>query len=283
MTHAPLELVVDGQLATIWLNRPEKRNAVTAAMWETLPTLLATVDDDPSIRVLAVRGRGEHFCAGADITELGRALAADTDELPYRSINARAEDALAGIGLPTVAVIDGSCVGGGVQLALACDIRIATDRARFGVTPGKLGITYPARSLERLVATVGPETARRLLYTAELVDAREASSLGLVDSVVDAGGLDEALDALTSALLATSAVTQVATKEMVDAIVRTGSVPRSLSDHWEGRSAAHGDVAEGLAAFASRRPPSFGPRPERSGLRPPAPPGGAATPPAAAS
>jgi enoyl-CoA hydratase/carnithine racemase len=264
MTPAALELVTAGPVATIWLNRPEKRNAVTAPMWDALPELLDTVGDDPSIRVLAVRGRGEHFCAGADITELGVALAADTEALPYRSINARAEDALASVALPTVALIDGSCVGGGVQLALACDLRVSTERARFGVTPGKLGITYPARSLERLVATIGAEAARRLLYTAELIDAEAARSLGLVDRVVGVGGLDAALDELAASLLATSAVTQMATKEMVAAIVATGSVPGALAAHWEGRAATAGDLAEGLSAFAERRAPRFGPRPAGS-------------------
>lgn len=255
-----VRVTVEAPTATMWLDRPDKRNAITAAMWRDIPRLVDEVASMRDVAVLVVRGRGDHFCAGADIAGLGRSLARDDDMVPYRSLNEAAERSLAAAPLPTVAAIDGACIGGGVQLALACDIRVATARSRFGVTPAKLGITYPARSLERLVATVGAPMARRLLLTAELVDAAAALRCGLVTEVVADDGLDEAVVGLTAALAAASPVTQLAAKQMIDEAVRDGAVADATAARWEARAAAAGDLDAGLAAFAARTTPRFSPR-----------------------
>lgn len=258
-----LDLVVDGSLATLWLDRTDKRNAMSAAMWEALPSLVDRAARDPAVRVLLVRGRGDHFCAGADIAELGTSLATDTAAVAYRSLNAAAEAALASAPMPTVAVIDGACIGGGVQLALACDLRVCTTRARIGITAGRLGISFPAPSLERLVATVGAARARRLLLTAEVLDADDALRAGLVDDVVEPEQLDRALAACVADLVSVSAVTQLAAKEMIAELASLGRVPQDLARHWEAVAATGGDLREGLAAFEQRRAPAFGPRPGR--------------------
>jgi enoyl-CoA hydratase/carnithine racemase len=256
-----IELELDGPVARIWLDRPEKRNAMTAAMWAALPGLVDAAASDPAARVLVVGGRGEHFCAGADIEELGTALAADTHAVAYRTINARAEATLAAAPMATVAAIDGSCIGGGVQLALACDLRVCTTRASIGITAARLGITFPAPSLERLVATVGAAAARRLLLTAEVLDADDARRIGLVDAVVQPESLLVAIEATVASLLAVSSVTQLAAKEMAAEIIATGAVSDRLARSWEQIAATHGDLDEGLRAFAARRAPTFGPRP----------------------
>ncbi|HEY8080584.1 MAG TPA: enoyl-CoA hydratase/isomerase family protein [Acidimicrobiales bacterium] len=258
-----IDLELDGPVGRIWLERPEKRNAMTAAMWAALPGLVDTAASDPAVRVLVVRGRGEHFCAGADIAELGTALAADTGAVAYRSLNATAEAALATAPIATVAAIDGSCIGGGVQLALACDLRVCTTRAAIGITAARLGISFPAPSLERLVATVGAAAARRLLMTAAVLDAAGAHHIGLVDAVVAPESLDDAVAATVAELLSVSSVTQLAAKEMVAEIAATGTVSDELARTWEQIAASHGDLDEGLRAFATRGVPAFGPRPSR--------------------
>jgi enoyl-CoA hydratase/carnithine racemase len=260
-----LRLEVTGPVATLWLDRPKKRNAMSAAMWTKLPALLEDAAQDRSVRVLVLRGVGEHFCAGADITELGQALASDADGTTYRATNARAETALWATPLITIAAIDGSCLGGGVQLALACDVRVATNRAQLGITAAKLGVTYPATSLHRLVATVGAPAARRMVLSAEVLDARNAHRIGLVDRVVDPAALDETCTALAGHLVSLSSVTQVAAKELVAAIERSGAVPHELGRTWERIAHASPDLAEGLEAFGARRAPHFGPRPETRG------------------
>jgi enoyl-CoA hydratase/carnithine racemase len=259
-----LELDVASPVATLWLDRENKRNAVSASMWAALPELARTATADHSIRVLVVRGKGDHFCAGADISELGTSLAADGAGQDYRATNARAEAAIRDAPVVTVAAIDGSCMGGGVQLALACDLRVATRRARIGITAGRLGISFPATSLERLVEVVGAGVARRLLVTAEVLGADDAKLLGLVDHVVDDDALDGAVTDLCGALVATSAVTQLAAKEMIAQLSRTGAVDVELAESWERASATSPDLIEGLTAFGERRAPLFGPRPGTS-------------------
>ena len=258
-----LRLDVDGRIATLWLDRPSKRNAMNAGMWEAVPDLVSRAEADDAVRVLVVRGAGDHFCAGADITELGTSLASDSTAVAYRTLNARAEASLTNASVPSLAAIDGACIGGGLQLALSCDVRVATSRAVLAVPAGRLGISFPAASLERLVATVGAARARRLVLTSETLDATTALSIGLLDEVVSPDALDASIAAWCHRIATTSAVSQLAAKEMVAAIVATGSVPAALAAEWESIAAASADLHEGLSAFNERRIASFGPRPPR--------------------
>ena len=156
---APLHVTRDGDIATLWLNRPDKRNAVTYEMWEMLPGVLADLEAEGP-RVLLVRGAGGHFCAGADITGLGTSLADAGVPGGYREVNARAEDALMAFALPVIAVIEGNCIGGGWQIASACDLRVAGSSTLLGITPARLGITYPPEAVRRTMAIVGPSATK---------------------------------------------------------------------------------------------------------------------------
>lgn len=249
-----LGLTVDGPVATLWLNRPAKRNAVTQQMWAGIADLVHSVPDDT--RVLVLRGVGDHFCAGADIDGLGEISMAD-----YHAINRLADDALAGFHGPTVAYITGSCVGGGAQLALACDLRIADATARFGITPARLGILYPAFAVERAVRAMGPSATKHLLYTAEIVDAERALRVGLIDELLPAGEAAARLDELTTTLAERSLLTQVGSKAMVEACVAGESIPADLVESWLRELDAGPDFPEGRAAFAEKRAPRFTWRP----------------------
>ncbi|MFF3518491.1 enoyl-CoA hydratase/isomerase family protein, partial [Streptomyces sp. NPDC002573] len=159
-----------------------------------MPILLHRLAADPAVRVLVLTGDGDTFCSGADIAGLAASDARE-DQDSDTSVNGNgalaaavaAEEALAAFPKPALAAVRGYCVGGGCQLAAACDLRYAARDARFGVTPARLGIVYPASSTRRLVGLVGPATARYLLYSAELIDAERALRTGLVDELLDDG------------------------------------------------------------------------------------------------
>ncbi|MGW5662467.1 enoyl-CoA hydratase/isomerase family protein [Streptomyces sp. NPDC003758] len=238
-----LHRVADG-VATVVIHHPAKRNAMTAAMWETLPPLLDALAADPTVRVLVLTGEGGTFCAGADISTLQ-----DSPEEAQR-LAVLAEEALAAFPKPTLAAVRGHCVGGGAQLAAACDLRFAEEGALFGVTPAKLGIVYPASATRRLAALVGPATTKYLLFSGELIDAGRALRTGLVDELLPEGELDKRVTEFTSVLAARSQLTQAAAKEFAN-----GRTHREA--YWMEQARGSGDTAEGVAAFLERRAPRF--------------------------
>ncbi|MEW1724622.1 enoyl-CoA hydratase/isomerase family protein [Streptomyces sp. NPDC093109] len=240
-----LHTVTDG-IATVVIHHPAKRNAMTVPMWRELPALLGRLAADPAVRVLVLTGAGDTFCAGADIASL---RGPDSREDPP-ALAVRAEEALAAFPRPTIAAVRGYCVGGGCQLAAACDLRFTEEGARFGVTPARLGIVYPEPSTRRLVSLVGPATAKYLLFSAELIDAERALRTGLVDEVLPAGELDKRVPEFARVLGTRSALTQEAAKEFV-----AGRTDRGA--YWAERARAGGDTAEGVAAFLEGRAPVF--------------------------
>jgi len=245
---------VDGAVGTITLDRAVKRNAVSYDMWVALEAACRQLAADPAVRVVVLRGAGDHFCAGADISDL---LATRPDgEATFMEANMAAESALATLPKPTIAVIQGDCIGGGCALAIDCDIRLATDNSRFGITPAKLGIVYPPASLERAVALLGP-AAKRLLFTGDLIDATEAHRIGLVDEMLAVDAIETRLDELCATLAQRSLLTQAATKEMIAAITESGVVCDELAQRWADEVTTSGEMAEGVAAFQQRRAPNF--------------------------
>ncbi|AQS66456.1 enoyl-CoA hydratase/isomerase family protein [Streptomyces pactum] len=236
---------VADSVATVVVHHPAKRNAMTAPMWRALPGLLDALAGDPAVRALVLTGEGATFCAGADISTL-RESAEEVQGLAVR-----AEEALAAFPKPTLAAIRGHCVGGGVQLAAACDLRFTEESALFGVTPAKLGVVYPASSTRRLVALTGPATAKYLLFSGELIDAERALRTGLVDEVLPTGELGRRVTEFTRVLASRSRLTQAAAKEFAN-----GRTDRDA--YWSARARGSGDTAEGVAAFLERREPRFG-------------------------
>lgn len=256
----PVRFTRDGEIVTLWLHRPAKRNAVNFAMWEAIPAVLdAILRTEP--RAVIVRGAGGHFCAGADITELGERLADVGVPGGYREVNAAAEAAFMAFPLPVIAQIEGNCIGGGWQIASVCDFRLASRSILLGITPSKLGITYPPDAIARTVALVGPSATKRLLFTAELIDGDEALRLGFIDRLVDDGALDEAVNTTVQEIADRSLLTQAATKMLVNSIVTGDTALAKRHDELALSSQLGPDLHEGLAAFAERRPPQFSWRP----------------------
>lgn len=240
--------LVDG-VATVTIDNPDKRNAMNAAMWRAMPELLGGLAKDPAVRVLVLTGAGAHFCAGADISELSTIDRADS-----RHLSTAAEDALAAFPKPTIAAIRGFCVGGGCQLANACDLRIAEEGSQFAITPAKIGIVYPPSAIARLVTVVGPASAKYLLYTADLIDAGHALRMGLVSEIVPE--LNGRLASFTTTLLSRSQLTHEASKDIIDGLV-TGTLTGERVEGWLDEVVAGPDAAEGIAAFLERRAPVF--------------------------
>jgi enoyl-CoA hydratase/carnithine racemase len=236
--------------ATITISNPAKRNAMTPDMWRQLPPLLDQLAADPSVRSVVLTGAGATFCAGADI----ETLRGQSDPGAPAVV---AEEALAAFPKPTIAAIRGFCVGGGCQLAAACDLRFAARGARFGVTPAKLGIVYPASSTRRLVGLVGPATAKYLLFSAELIDDERALRTGLVDELLEADGLDARVAEFTGILAARSQLTQAAAKEFTAIALGTGDADPGRLAHWAEQARDGAERDEGVAAFLERRAPRF--------------------------
>ncbi|WP_300381944.1 enoyl-CoA hydratase-related protein [Henriciella sp.] len=255
---APVFLRCDGAIADIVFNAPERRNAFSQKMWAALPGLIAEAESASTVKTIIMHG-GEsgHFAAGADISEFETIYADDVVAGESADTIANALNAIAGCEKPVIAAIEGVCIGGGVSLALAADIRIASQRSRFGVTPAKLGLVYPADDMRRLVQAVGSGHARDILFTGAIFDAQRAQRIGLVEDLCPEG---TALDHARNRAEMIGEVSQYSVREMkrlLSALTTTGG----LSDE-DGRQAFI-DTARsehfraGYRAFLDKRKAEF--------------------------
>lgn len=252
-----VRLVRDGARATILIDRPEKKNALNEDAWLGFRSVAGEIAADRKIAVVTVTGAGGAFCAGADIGDfIALSEASDDRRRAFADAVQGGEEAVAAIPQPTVARVEGPCVGGGVQILLACDIRIAAETARFGVTPAKLGLAYPPVSVRRLARTVGRSAAKDLLFTGRLIEAREALAIGLVDRIVPAAELDAEIEALLAQIEANSRFSTTLSKRMVDALDDPRPASEEIHRLW--LSAFSGeDLKEGARAFVEKRRPAF--------------------------
>jgi enoyl-CoA hydratase/carnithine racemase len=246
----------DGAVAVLTIDRPAKRNAMTAAMWAALPGVLAGLAHDPGVRVLVVTGAGPSFCAGADISDLLGGADPDDPMADVRRDNLAAQGALRSFPKPTVAMIRGHCIGGGVEIAASCDLRFTDPTGVFGVTPAKVGIVYTPSSTRALIDLVGPAMTKYLLFSGELIDAPTALRSGLVDRLVPAEDLEAEVHRFAAVLASRSGLSQRATKDVVAALT-AGEDGEAAVAPWYRKTITTGELAEGVAAFTERRPPRF--------------------------
>ncbi len=247
-----IRLEVIGGIARLLIDRPLKRNAMTTAMFAQLPDLIAEAEAKRHVRAIVLTSaRMGMFCAGADIAE----LSAHADDIAWRAANQDAiniaQAALVRADRPTVAFVDGDCVGGGCGMALACDIRVATTRARFGITPARLGLVYPLHDTKLLVDLVGPGQARRILYTGDLLGAEEALRIGLIDLVADHP--DDLLASMTANSLHSQRQSKAIVQRVLDGQTADDADTLAMFAHaFEGR-----DFHEGVSAFLGKRKADF--------------------------
>ncbi|WP_300545127.1 enoyl-CoA hydratase-related protein [Maricaulis sp.] len=245
----------DGDVASLVLNRPDRRNAFTEAMWASLPGLLDTLAE--RCRVLVVRGAGDHFASGADISEFEDIYATRARGEAYSASIARALDSLARFPHPAIAAVRGSCVGGGCGLALACDLRFADTTARMAITPAKMGLLYPFEDTRRLVETVGASRARDMLFSARTVEAEEALRIGLVDRLAPPDALDGEIAAYCTRLMDMSPVSATYTKAMIARVLDGQDRDSEETRTWFADAFAGPDFREGYRAFLEKRKPDF--------------------------
>lgn len=248
MSHPPIDcegfdFSVDQGIGTLVVDRPHKRNALTRDMWLALPGILERIDASEDVSVLILTGAGEHFSAGSDIHDLNVPL----DD--FWATNSAAEDALACVDIPTIAAISGSCVGGGTELAAACDVRIAAPSSVFGITAAKLGLAYPPGPTRRFAQIVGPAWARYLLLTAEIIDFDEAWRLGFIHQKADAPLV--AARELAQTIAGRSVLSQTAVKRTL-----RGEQMSPAPGEWLA-GAYSAEIARGQEAFFSKSAPDF--------------------------
>lgn len=257
MSHERIVYEKADGVATITLNRPEKLNAWDGKMLEEMQHAFREASSDRQVRVIVFTGRGRAFGVGADLA----IFESIEDQVSFRALNRSVTDLFRSFELtekPVLAAINGLCVGGGLELALSCDIRLASDQARFGFTEVNIGLIPGATGTARLPALIGPDKAKRLIFTAELIGAEEAERLGLVTEVVKDAELAERTRALAAKIcekapLAVGMAKLVITKSLsmdLDSLISYEAMCQSLLVESQ-------DHKEGLRAFREKRKPKF--------------------------
>jgi enoyl-CoA hydratase len=259
MSEGRIDVQRTDGVARITLNHPERHNAMSMAMWQDLGRHMQALEADPAIRVIVLQGAGERaFVSGADIARFDDERASRDAVRAYSAAVFATLKGIEDCAKPTLAVIRGYCMGGGLALAISCDLRLAASDGVFGIPAARLGVGYNYDGIRRLVETVGPAHARHIMITAERLSAADALRIGLVGKVVATDDLAAAADALIATLLTNAPLTMMAAKR---AIADTQRDPaernRAAIDALVQRCAESEDAAEGTRAFIEKRPPVF--------------------------
>jgi enoyl-CoA hydratase/carnithine racemase len=249
----------DGAVATITFNNPARHNAVSLEMWQSFEKLLRQYAADPDVRALVVTGAGgKAFVSGADISKFENERATEEAVKTYNATSAKAYEQLYGFPKPTIAKIQGYCIGGGANVAVCCDLRVCTDNSKFGIPAAKLGLGYGYTGVNRLAHIVGVSRAMELFYTARQVGAQEAYDMGLVNRVVPLGALDEAIAEWTGMIAENAPMTIATVKASAQEIMKPESA-RDLAklDRMVEDCFKSADYIEGRRAFMEKRKPKF--------------------------
>jgi enoyl-CoA hydratase/carnithine racemase len=249
----------EGGIGWMIFNQPEKHNAVSYAMWQAVPKIMAAFEADPEVRVIVLTGAGEKaFVSGADISEFEERRSAEDSIKVYDAAGEAAQRALIEATKPTVAMIRGICIGGGLAIALNTDLRICSDNSVFAVPAARLGLGYKYPGIRRLVDVVGPAFAKEIFFTAAKFTAEDARIMGLVNRVVPGPELEARVRSLAGAIAANAPLTVKAAKMAINAAVEDAE-RRRLSEVDTAIKAcfASEDYIEGRRAFMEKRKPVF--------------------------
>ena len=253
MSQTHVQGHIDQSIGQLVMTNPQKYNALPQSGWLSIrPTIDGLLAD--GARVIIVSGADSHFCAGADISEFDTVRKNSETARVYEASNIEAFAAIRDCPVPTIAKIRGYCLGGGFGLAAACDLRVSEPEAKFAVPAAKLGLGYPVDAMTDIVAAIGAQNAKRLMYTAARFSADEMKSMGFLMEVIDSDGLDPYVGELALSICSLAPLTHKATKATVKAM---------NSGDWETAKAASDatfaskDYAEGRAAFREKRAPKF--------------------------
>jgi enoyl-CoA hydratase len=249
---------IDGPIGWMTFNKPERRNAVSLDMWEAMPEILHQFESDPAVRVIVLKGAGDRaFVSGADISQFEQARSSEAGNNHYDRISELASKALAECGKPTIAMIRGFCIGGGVAIAIGCDIRIAADDAKFGIPASRLGLGYGAPGVKKLVALVGPSYTKEIFFTARHFTAAEAQTMGLINRVVTNAELEDYTRKYCATIADNAPKTMNTLKRTVAEVLRGHEADWALCDWLVKECFASEDYIEGRRAFMEKRRPVF--------------------------
>ena len=249
----------DGPIGRMTFDNPGKHNAVSLEMWDAAERILSGFVDDAGVRVIVITGAGgKAFVSGADISKFEEERATAEAVARYNERTRRVFTRMDDIPKPIIAMIDGYCIGGGLALALSCDVRICSEKSRFGLPAARLGLGYPFEGLRRLVDAVGPANTKDIVFTARRFGADEARAMGLVQYILPAAKLapfvrDYARTIAGNAPLTVAAMKGIVGEVMKDPEVRDMELCRRLVDV----CFASEDYVEGRRAFMEKREPSF--------------------------
>lgn len=251
-----ISLQFDPPFARVVLNRPARRNAITRAMWRALPAIRAAVEARSDALVVLVAGSGGHFSAGADIAEFDEVYRDAAAARDYTDAVQDGLKALIELDRPTIAVIEGAAVGGGLGIALACDLRFCAADAHLAATPAKLGLIYGHAETRRLVELVGPSRAKDLLFTGRRIETDEALAIGLIDRRIETAVFDTALG-YARGLADLSQASIRGGKRAVDSVAAGMAAETPAYRALVAWAARGPDFEEGRAAFSEKRTPEF--------------------------
>ena len=249
----------EGHVGTVTFNNPERLNAVSLEMWEATAAMLAECRNDPDIRVVVLTGAGgKAFVSGADISKFDKERSSQEMIDRYNESVDRANNAFFNLPKPTIAMIRGYCIGGGVGLALSCDLRICTEGSKFAVPAAKLSIGYRYAGLKKLVDVVGPSFAKEIFFTARQFDTTEALAMGLVNRVVPSAELENYVKTYAETISGNAPITIHAVKFTIAEAVREDKHRNiEYADELVKKCFASNDYKEGRKAFMEKRKPVF--------------------------
>jgi enoyl-CoA hydratase/carnithine racemase len=234
---------------TLTLNRPEKRNAINRAVIELLDNALSSVEADKDVRAVVIRGEGRAFCSGLDLRDIEQM---GTGGLTFEKVIARLQK----LTVPTIAAVHGDALTGGLVLALTCDLRIASEGARLGMTPARIGYLPTYWIFRKFVETVGPANTAEIMYLADPVDARRAREMGLVHRVVPDDSLLAAADKWAATIAGNAPLSVRAMKQMIARVISDAfEVGHSDLDEVGNKVRTSQDAREGVRAFLEKRRP----------------------------
>nr|WP_294501306.1 enoyl-CoA hydratase [uncultured Rhodopila sp.] len=248
----------DGPIGWMTFNKPARRNAVSLDMWQAIPGILDRFEQDPAIRVIVLKGAGDQaFVSGADISQFEAARSSAEANASYEAAIDTASERLIGCPKPTIAMIRGFCIGGGLAIAVGCDIRIATEASRFGIPAARLGLGYGAAGVKKLMELVGPSFTKEIFFTARHFSAAEASAMGLVNRVVPGDSLEAYTQQYCETISNNAPMTLLALKRTVAELVRGEQADLEACERLVTACFDSEDYVEGRRAFLEKRVPVF--------------------------
>ena len=249
---------VEGPIGWITFNNPARRNAVSLDMWKSIPIILDRFENDPAVRVIVLRGAGEAaFVAGADISQFEQSRSSAAGNAEYDQAVDGASQRLHECSKPTIAMIHGYCIGGGVSIVVSCDLRISADNGKFGIPAVRLGLGYGHKGVKKLVDLVGPSYAKEIFFTARQFTAAEAQMMGLVNRVLPLAELESYVRNYCATIADNAPMTIHAVKRTVNELLRGADADLALSERLVKECFESQDFIEGRRAFMEKRRPVF--------------------------